>query len=230
MTTVQEIITDEYDAVGGPPNSRLEEDGFQAGPTDVGEYVIAYCGRHSSDRYPNWSRIPWGARLKEERNGKLYVFYEGRWTLLNAITPVTRQQIVEYHYSLYGKSTVPSTWVFNDFGHMTCYYFKNVNKNHKRDKNEKIHGEFIHTTPLDEARSEQKRHLILTESHGCVHVKPVDIDDMIKKEYLKRGNLLVVHQYREKLPTHLYRGKGRAPFEVHFYPGKKKIIIKGLKR
>jgi hypothetical protein len=54
-----------YDALGGPEKAVKAPDGFVAGPTDAGNYVIAYCARHQSNRYPKWSGIPWGAALRD---------------------------------------------------------------------------------------------------------------------------------------------------------------------
>jgi len=39
--------------------------------------------------------------------------------------------------------------------------------------------------------------VVLGESHGCVHVKPGDLDDMVKRRYLKNGSVVVVHRYAE---------------------------------
>lgn len=51
------VIVDIYDAVGGPEVSSLGPDGHEMGPTDSGKFVMAYCGKHSSTRYPDWSKI-----------------------------------------------------------------------------------------------------------------------------------------------------------------------------
>ena len=222
----RKVIVAIFDAVGGPKSTSIGSDGFPQGPTDSGQYVVHRCGRHSSRRYPDWSGIPWGSRLRI-RGSRVQAYYNGRWRPVS----VTRKMIEEYHRELYGVSKVPTKWVFNDFGHMTCYYFKDVIRNRRLDKKrgERVHGEFIHTTPGDEANTALKKPVILTESHGCVHVKPKDIDDMIKKGYMRKGNLVVVHKYTAKAPTGPV-ARGRRPYEVHFYPGAKKIVITGYAR
>lgn len=213
---------DEFSAVGGPAVSQMGGDGFEAGPTNKGQYTIAYCGKHSSQRYAEWSKIKWGTPLKEEK-GKLYVFEKNKWTPI----PHTVQEVKEYHKSLYGIEKIPDKWVFNDFGHQTCYYFVDVNQNRRLDGKERIHGEFIHTTPPNEAEATRGLPVILTESHGCVHVKPSDIDSMQAKGYLKRGNLFIVHDYFEDAPLLKTKKKGTPPFELHFYPKSQKILVKG---
>lgn len=222
------VIVATYDGVGGPRKASKFNDGFVGGPTDKGTYVLAYCGKHSSSRYKKWSRIRWGSALKE-RGGKIYVQHNGKWRTLSSLTPATREELIQYNKELFGSAKLPKRWVFNDFGHVTCYFFKDKNKNRRLDpkKGEKIHGEFFHTTPPDEADTALGRPFKLSGSHGCIHVKPKEIDEMIKKGYMKRGNTIVIHGYDEKLPSLTQDAAGRTPFEVHFFPGEKKILIFG---
>ena len=222
------VIVAIYDAVGGPAVSRKAGDGYTAGPTDAGIYTVASCGQHRSTRmYRDWSNVPWGTPLRLE-GGELQVQMQGKWQPLKASSDVTKNEIEDYHKDLFGTKVVPSTWVFNDFGHATCYVFKDVNKNGVRDKSESIHAEFIHTTPPDEAATARKEPVLLTESHGCVHVKPADIDTMIAAGYLARGNAAVYHEYSAKAPTGSIE-RGRPPYAVHFYPGAQKMYVLGRK-
>jgi hypothetical protein len=202
-------------------------DGHMKGPTDSGEFVVARCGRHVSRRYAFWSRIAWGTPLRE-RNGFLEVYIDGTWQSLRLFCPASRAEIGQYHADLYGTWRIPKEWVFNDFGHITCYYFKDIDKDLKLGSNEKIHSEFIRTTPVNEGQALQKKTIILDESHGCIHVAPQDIDDMNRKGYLAPGNELIVHRYSERAPI-TPRGIGKKPFEVHFYPGAKRFVAFGVR-
>lgn len=227
------IVVDIFPAVGGPKTSGMGSDGFEQGPTDKGTYMIAYCNKHTSNRYKTWSKVTWGTPLKEER-GTLYVNVrddkgDKRWKKLSEFSSATRADVLKYHEDLYGKKAIPDKWVFNDFGHMTCYYFKDVNDNKKKDKRERVYGEFIHTTPVNEAETAKSKPVILTESHGCVHVKPKDIDVMIKKGYIKRNNKFIVHDYAEIPPTTVPYHKGKPPFELHFYPHNRVIYVVGIR-
>ena len=56
----RKVLVKTYPGVGGPANKTMGHDGFQAGPTDAGEYAVASCAPHSSQRYPNWSRFRGG--------------------------------------------------------------------------------------------------------------------------------------------------------------------------
>ena len=136
---------------------------------------------------------------------------------------------------LYGMQ-IPNRWLFNDFGHISVKYFKDNNHNGILDKNESILGDFIHTIPTNEAvsfynstrQANQSGFVVeLPGSHGCIHVKPVDINTMIGSGYLKKGQGMVVHAYSEKvMPATLkpdrYSKKG---YEAHFFPGLFKIAI-----
>lgn len=222
------VIVMRVEAVGGPAASSEDSQGFEQGPTNAGTYAIAYCGQHSSRRYPAWSSVPWGSQLRKELTGTLSVMVEGRWRPLSDFTTVTETDIIAYNYQLYGDAKLPATWIFNDFGHVTCYYFKDLNDDGKLNPSrESIEGEFIHTTPVDEAMAARGQPVILTESHGCIHVKPADIDSMIAKDYLKKGNPMVVHGYTDPLPAYPTDANGKPPFEVHFYPGSKTMLILG---
>lgn len=62
--------------------------------------------------------------------------------------------------------------VFNGFGHLTVYLYRDRNNNGRMDANDGIHGEFVHATPDNEAQEALGDDVELLESHGCVHVKP----------------------------------------------------------
>lgn len=224
------VVVASYDAMGGPEVAAMASDGYTAGPTDAGEYRILYCGQHSSRAYASWSKILWGSELKDDGAGNLLVKHQGKWQSLSKLTPVTRKEIAEYHEALYGTKKVPDKWVFNDFGHITCYFYKDKNRDGKFNKDsESIHAEFFHTTPVNEAQQAQGLPVILENSHGCIHVKPLDIDGMRKKGYLNKGNRVVIHGYAEKTVAFANDAKGRSPFEVHFYPGLNQIKIVGVR-
>lgn len=224
-----QVLVATYDAVGGPEKSYMASDGYAAGPTDAGAYRLAGCWRHSSRAYPVWSKVRWGSKLRE-KSGTLEVEHDGKWRSLEKLTGLTKAEIEERHRQLYSVSAVPKTWVFNDFGHLTCYFYKDVNRNRKLDKNERIHAEFFHTTPDDEAATALGKAVRLSESHGCIHLKPTDIDTMVAKGYMKRGNVVRIHSYKDA-PAALRRvPDGSGPFELHFYPGKRKLLILGHKK
>lgn len=222
-------IVKTYDAVGGPSTSGTDQNGNAFGPTDTGSYVFAGAWPHGNSKlYKAWSTIPWGTPIREESNGSVSVKMNGKWQPLSKFSTVSPASLKSRYLSLYGKNEIPKKWVFNDFGHVTAFVFKDVNNNGVRDKNEPIHDEFIHTTPDDEASTAKGIAFTLKNSHGCVHVKPKDIDEMIAKGYIKKSNVFVVHAYTESTPLGMQCSESaKAPFEVHFYPGIEKIYIFG---
>lgn len=223
------VLAATYAAVGGPKDPKMAADGFMAGPTDPGRYRVAYYGRHSSIRYPGFSTFLWGSPVKEE-GGKVLVMHRGAWTNVEKYG-LNRAQIVEFCDFLYGIAKVPKKWVFNSFGHLTCYLYRDLNNNGRMDGKEKIHGELIHTTPENEADDWLGMQVDLGDSHGCIHVKPADIDDMINRKFLKKGALVVVHRYDEaRIPYAKPKIGHAAPYEVHFYPGMRQICAIGIER
>lgn len=171
----------------------------------------------------------WGAEVKES-DGKVLVKHEGIWADV-ATLGLSPAKVREYHRYLYRTEEIPKRWVFNDFGHITCFLYRDLNKNGQRDAKERVHGEFIHPTPFDEAAVRKGLDVKLVESHGCIHVKPTDIDDMIKRGFLAKNRVVVVHRYSEtvvgfKRSRHAVGG----PLEVHFYPGAAKLCVVGVSK
>jgi len=219
------LVVAEYEAEGGPEKAFMAPDGHEAGPTDPGAYVVAYCSRHRSRRYPQWSGIPWGSKLKVD-GAQVSVLLDGRWQDVLKLTGAGKVELEDYYERLYGVRKVPETWVFNDFGHLTCYMFKDTNSDGKLDGKEKIHGEFFHTTPPDEASTALRKPVRLEQSHGCIHLKPLDIDEMVKRNFMRKGARVVVHRYSERL-VDFRKGYAVAPYVLHFYPGLHKVVVVG---
>ena len=90
----------------------------------------------------------------------------------------------------------------------------------------------IHSTPDDEALTAKGVpgvEIELCESHGCIHVKPADIDDMIRRGFMKPGNPIFIHSYTEQAPIGPVDIGGHFPYEVHFFPMFIKIVVKGIR-
>jgi len=234
------VVVAEYDAKGGPETKGKDAAGNAFGPTPVDDFVIARCGKHhNSQLYKLWSTLAWGTPLREHtgdveyEDGSKWHSLTRLWNRLRVAsraltTAETTQIILDRYDELYATKLIPPTWVFNDFGHMTCYFFKDLNGDGRLDGKEKLQTQFLHTTPNDEATAARfpTQTIVLSRSHGCIHVKPAAIDDMIKKGYLKRGNHLVVHTYHEAPPVTTVK-YGHAPYQVHFFPGVGKIQVRG---
>ena len=94
---------------------------------------------------------------------------------------------------------------------------------------ETIHGEFFHTTPPDEAATSLHTAVKLDRSHGCIHLKPLELDEMVRRKFMRKGARVVVHRYDELLVRYP-KGTGAAPYELHFYPALHKLLIVGARR
>lgn len=247
------VIVAVFDAQGGPEKAyQSPRDPHPREPTPNGKFVVAYCERKAGSDYGyGLSKIPWGSKLRlDPKTRELEVQINGQWRYVKEITGYDRESL-ESVFSKYYKhantllrnagrkdqlnqnSPFPEEWIFNDFGHMSCYYFKDVNGNRRQDSGEKMSQEVFHSTPEDEfATAMGFGSLIqLSQSHGCIHVKPKDIDVMIGRGYLKTGNAVIVHGYADVLnPTRLI-GNPHAlgPYELHFYPASKKLVVYGVK-
>ncbi len=226
----------EFDAHGGPSDVKMGGDGHAQTSTTVGRFVIKSVEKHVSyGRYAIWSGIAWGTDVKID-GGIVMVKLNGTWKKLTDVNAKwaqykndqkgVRDMVLQYQRTLYPNSPIPTKWLFNDFGHVSVKYFKDINHDRRMNGKEHIMGDFIHTTPGDEASTVSRKIFQLTESHGCIHVKPNDIDTMIGNGYLKKGNTIEVHPYTRKVidPSHR-RDTANMPFEVHFYPGIYKIVI-----
>lgn len=224
----------EFDAVGGPQNATMGQDGFMETPTKKGRFVVGYIGKHRSySRYGFYSGVTWGVPLREH-NGKAQVYVNKGWIDLSKYSSIyqvyTEEKILDYLKGRYQELTgekdkLPDSWIFNDFGHLTIKYFKDTNNNYIKDGNEYLRGDFIHTTPQDEIDNLYGKAVSLSGSHGCIHVKPNDIDVLVKY-YIKIGSIVEVKSYQEKTAmTTFEQSYGRPPYETHFYPGKRKIFI-----
>ena len=59
---------------------------------------------------------------------------------------------------------------------------------------------YVHTTPADEGASSGGAEFELTQSHGCIHIRPADRDRMMDLGYLQAGVNLVVQPYGTRGP------------------------------
>lgn len=229
---------------GGPKQTNTGEK-YPATPTRVGRYIINYVGKHiSPGRYQKWSGIPWGTPLRLSNKNVAEVFLRGSWQNLTSVNgewfmyqnkqdKVVLEILKYYNTSVasggllgYPKGKFPDKWVFNDFGHITVKYFKDLNNNGIKDKNEPMMSDFIHTTPDNEAETALGKNVELYDSHGCIHIKPNDIDDLIARHFIQKGRIIEVHGYNEIMaPTRIERSAAKPPYEIHVFPGAFKLAV-----
>jgi hypothetical protein len=216
-----------------PTGKRKVWTGHYIDRTRAGKYTLHFEGQHVSTRWP-LSKIPFGAELKVDPKdptdvlwrGKQHVWRSTRKTLgLKAETDMPKA-ITEENDRLTARAggtpsnKLPATWPFNDFGHAVWYMID--------EKTGRQSEQFLHETPDNERQRELKIPVVLDYSHGCIHVSPAGIDEMMKQRYLVNGTRLVVHKYTEASPKPSAfkpgaRTHGR--YVLHFFPGSKQIVV-----
>ena len=198
-----------FEAWGGP--DRVVKDTIMdAGPTDAGDFVIDWVGAYATRTW-TWSKIKWGSAVKASGAEVFFETSPGKWKKTAAIDPVlTREAIIARHFEVWGEARVPDRGVFNDFGPTAIRYFRDRDRDGKRDANEPLSGEMLHTTPENEAEAAAGRRLKMTESHGCIHLKPLDRDELMKAGAFERGTPLKIYDYGVRVRFFL-PGEGPPP-------------------
>jgi hypothetical protein len=229
MPVFQYLKAATYAGHGGPAKKVMDKYNIPKTPTSPGRFVIASISPHVSyEKYADWSCVPWGTPVRLNNN-IVQVNYKGGWMNLSKVNTnwasrpeADIKDYVENQYKVYyGIKKVPDTWVFSDFGHTAIKYFKDIDGDYKYNPaTEQILGDFIHTTPGNEASTARNLPFGLSESHGCIHTKPADLDEMIARKYLALGQVVEVHPYTEIMfELSFQRNIGKGPYEFHFYPG-----------
>lgn len=198
-----------WGGVQGVPHHHYPGDhvdgGMRPQPTTPGTYVISGWRPYQTHSW-ELSQIPWGTELQLDPTGQHLLYHTGTmpnaWRPLESIIPEATLDWVRRNFQdLWGYDRrydpdgdgIPDVWVFNDFGPVAINYFRDTNRNRKRDPGEKMMGEMIHTTPQDEGNTDQGKPVTLTPSHGCIHVRPADLAGLLSRGAVKVGELLVVH-------------------------------------
>lgn len=185
--------------------------------TTPGTYVISGYEPYVTHTW-EWSRIAWGTPLRLSTDGEHVLYQTGHlandWRRVDAIVPDgTVATIRERFHDLFpdprkydwDNDGIPDSWVFNDFGPLVVRYFRDPNRNRRRDRDEPLMGEMIHTTPDDEGTTAAGEPVRLQPSHGCIHIKPLDRKRFLDVGAFKAGNLLVVHKTGDIVPDFLER-------------------------
>lgn len=191
-------VKGQYEAWGGP--EAIGTDPHMAEqPTWPGLY---YIDKAHAYRTPTWgmSNIKWGTKLKDMKalNDVYYQLSNGKWASVKNDYNIKRDEIRELHLILYQEKSVPSTWIFNDFGPIAIRWFKDLNGNKILDGKETLSGQMFHTTPENEAQHAQGKPVKMTPSHGCIHLKPVDRDLIFSMGGFKPKTPFIVHKYHER--------------------------------
>lgn len=192
------LVIGKYEAWGGPA-SKGSDPRMAEEPTWPGEYVISKAHAYRTSTWP-LSRIKWGTPLRDmpAQNDIWYQLGSGKWGSISKDLGIPRNDIVNLYYQLYNVRMVPKQWVFNDFGPVAIRWFKDNNGNKVLDGTERLSGQMFHTTPNNEAEHARGLSVALTHSHGCIHLKPAERQQLFAIGAFNPGTKFVVHKYNEK--------------------------------
>jgi hypothetical protein len=161
------------------------------------------------------SSIPWGAQLRRCSDGEVEWSVDGvSWrpatgpdgtltqaaivfhsrSLGRSLTDEEKQELDEQYHAALGDpvDNLAVSYRQNDFGEWAW----NLNQPAGTWT-----PYFLHTTPVDEQASAAGRPVSLINSHGCVHIRPVDRDAMMSRGWLARGVAFVVQPYGQMGPA-----------------------------
>jgi hypothetical protein len=169
-------------------------------PTTAGEFRIGAVNAYQTRTWA-WSQIAWGTPLRDEPklNDVFFLKSPMHWVSIKTLG-ISRDDVRREYFELWGRLEVPRAWVFNDFGPLAIRYYRDRNKNRRQDRDEPMMGEMIHTTPEDEAATARGVPFSLSDSHGCVHIRPADRDKLVAAGAFKVGVPFIVHRYTEVFP------------------------------
>lgn len=193
-------------AYGGP--SKVIKDprgGPNYTPTPAGEYVLLAPEPYRTETWP-FSEIKWGTPIKPSPQDPSDVWYLAAknagvetWASLKKDWKISREDVANMHFNLYGVQTIAKTWVYNAFGPIAVRFFKDLNGNGRLDpKTEQRSGAMFHTTSENEAQTALKQTVTMNNSHGCIHLKPSERDHLISIKALAAGVKLVIYPYEKK--------------------------------
>jgi hypothetical protein len=189
---------------GEPPQPGAQYDTMAPRQTTPGRYVVHSYAPYRTKTWP-MSQLTWGTPVAKGPNDTI-LYPAARGPAASVVLkdktgqPVSALEVERAHFDVYGRTGFPTTWVFNDFGPWAVRYFLDKNGNRRLDRGEMLFGEMIHTTPDNEGETAQGKPVTLFESHGCIHVKPLDRDQFHRLGAFARGNTVVVHSYKASVP------------------------------
>ncbi len=197
-------VVERYGMVGGknefaddPNNPKVDYS-----PTTPGSYTVVRVSPHASYSWA-WSYVPYGAQLREVDGEVQFRDVDGTWRIAtgpNSVfagrvpAPLGRESYRDRNGQLY------EVWQLNDFGHLRGQL--------KSVRTGQVQGHMIHSSPHQQNTRNYFRDTralldpsaaldVLQFSHGCEHVHPRDLDDMVARGFLAPGTTFVVHGYDE---------------------------------
>lgn len=197
-------VLDTYGMVGGNEIGRADtvhNNGINYNPSPRGTYDIVGPETIVSWSWP-FSRVPTGSQLREVDGEVQYRSKDGAWHFATGPNGDFRnaKDTLSKDYYKDENGELLDTWMGSDFGHISGLL---------RSRNSgKIIGSIIHSGGDTETTAEYFNDTAslrdssealsrLGHSHGCEHIHPRDMDELIAKGYIGSGTVLVIHGYDE---------------------------------
>lgn len=198
-------LLDVYGMVGGDAVGRDDPNNpvVDYSPSPKGSYEVVEVSPHASNAW-QWSYVPYGAPLREQGGQVQFQDASGAWRWATGPSsafagrnppPLERASYLDKDGKL-----LPF-WNKNDFGHLRGRL--------KSVATGTLQGHMIHPSAFNEGTAtyfsdtERLRDpavalSVLHHSHGCEHIHPRDMDEIVARGYLAPGTRFVVHAYDER--------------------------------
>ena len=194
-----------YGMVGGNAVGRDDPNNphIDFSPSPKGAYDVVEVSPHTSNAW-QWSYVPYGSPLREVGGQVQFQDTSGTWQWATGPQSVFAGRnpapLVRANY-LDKEGKLLTSWTMNDFGHLRGR-LKSVATGtlqghmiHPSSFNEGTDAYFADT---DRLRDPAVALSVLHHSHGCEHIHPRDMDEIVAKGYLAPGTRFVVHGYDER--------------------------------
>lgn len=199
------VLLETYGMVGGQDRYKDDPNNptVDYGPSPKGTYDVVEVSPHASMAW-SWSYVPFGAPLREQGGEVQFQDASGRWQTATGPSSVfagRNPPPIEKASYYDARNKLLPTWTLNDFGHLRGRL--------KSAASGALQGHMIHSSPSNEGTAAYYADTdplldpaealsVLHFSHGCEHIHPRDLDEMIAKGYLAPGTRFVVHGYDER--------------------------------
>lgn len=198
-------MLDSYGMVGGEATGRDDPRNphVDYSPSPKGDYDVVEVSPHASYAW-NWSYVPYGAPLREQGGQVEFQDDRGRWHVATGPNSEFKDRLpppLERKDYLGPDGKLLPEWTKNDFGHLRGRL--------KSVRTGTLQGHMIHSSAFNQGTDtyyadtdrllDPKEALsVLHVSHGCEHIHPRDLDELVARGYLAPGTRFVVHGYDER--------------------------------
>lgn len=198
-------LLDVYGMVGGNLVGRDDPNNphIDFSPSPKGSYDVVEVNPHTSMAW-QWSYVPYGSPLREQGGQVQYQDAAGVWRYATGPSGAfvgRKPAPLERASYLDKEGKLLPFWNLNDFGHLRGR-LKSVAtgtlQGHMIHPSAFNEGTSAYFTDTDRLRDPAVALSVLHHSHGCEHIHPKDMDEIVARGYLAPGTRFVVHGYDER--------------------------------